>query len=292
MILNLPFRNIMKKAAFWFAFMLFSFQILLAVFHPAGFWSNQLELMDTFFNVVLSVDNLTFMMLLSIGIVCLASLLVSRYSIKDEDERFNFINLLVIASIGVCGIVMVKDIFSLYVFLEVAAIASFILIAFHKDRQALEGAFKYIVLSTIATVMMLTSIALLVTFAGDTSFASVKNAILGSGSNLIIKIAVALFLCGLFIKGGMVPFHGWLPDAYSTASAPVSVLLAGIVTKVCGIYTIIRLVTSVFGFTVQIKTILLFVGALSVLVGAFAALGQNNFNRMLAYSSISQMGGS
>ena len=289
-ILNLPFRDVMKRLAFWFAFALFCLQIFLALFHRAGFWSSQFEMMDSFFNVLFSVDYLTFLMLLSIGIVSLSSLLVSRYTISFGEERFNFINLLIIASIGMCGIVLVKDLFSLYVFLEITSVASFILIAFDRDRQALEGAFKYIVLSSIATIMMLVSIALIILISGSTSFAAVAAAFKESTPNPVMALAIALFVCGLFIKGGIVPFHGWLPDAYSTASPPVSVLLAGIVTKTCGIYTLIRLVTSVFGFTEQIKLILLLTGTFSVLVGAFAALGQSNFNRMLAYSSISQIG--
>jgi multicomponent Na+:H+ antiporter subunit D len=290
MILNLPFRDIMKRLAFWFAFSIFCLQIFLALFHRAGFWSSQLELSDSLFHVPFSVDYLTFLMLLSIGIVSLSSLLVSRYTVPEGEARFNFINLLIIASIGMCGIVLVRDLFSLYVFLEITAVASFILIAFDRDRQALEGAFKYIVMSAVATVMMLIGIALVILISGSTSFGVVEAAFKASAPNPIITLAIALFMCGLFIKGGVVPFHGWLPDAYSTSSPPVSVLLAGIVTKACGIYTLMRLVTSVFGFTDQIKLVLLVVGAISILVGAFAALGQSNFNRMLAYSSISQIG--
>jgi multicomponent Na+:H+ antiporter subunit D len=88
----------------------------------------------------------------------------------------------------------------------------------------------------------------------------------------------------------LVPFHGWLPDAYSSAPAGVSILLAGIVTKATGVYTLIRLTTAVFGFSAPVKSILLFVGAISIIIGALAALGQKDFKRMLAYSSISQIG--
>ena len=289
-ILNLPLGKLMKRCAFWYAFVLFSLQIILAIFHNPFFWSGAMEAISTFFSVKFTIDYLGFLMLLSIGIVCMSSLIVSRYAITNEDERFNFINLLIIASIGMCGIVMVKDVFSLYVLLEVTAVASFILIAFDKGKHALEGAFKYIVLSTIATIMMLSSIALLILVAGSTSFSSIAVALKASEPNIIVSLAVVLFLCALFIKGGVVPFHGWVPDAYSTAPAPASVLLAGIITKVCGIYTLIVLVTSVFGFSEAIKTVCLVTGTLSILVGAFAALGQNNFNRLLAYSSISQIG--
>jgi multicomponent Na+:H+ antiporter subunit D len=289
-ILNLPLGNIMRRLAFAFAFGLFIIEIALAIFHYPGLWVNNLQAVDTFFKVNFAVDHLSFIILLSIGIVSLTSLIVGRSTIDNEEERFNFINLLIIASIGMCGIVMVTDIFSLYVFLEVTAVAAFILIALQKGRLALEGAFKYIVMSAIATIMMLASIALIILVTGDTSFVAIRQALLVSGNTFVVKLAIGLFLCGLFIKGGLVPFHGWLPDAYSQAPSAVSILLAGIITKVSGIYTIIRLTTVIFGLTANAKSALLLVGVISMVFGAFAALTQNNFKRMLAYSSISQVG--
>lgn len=290
MLLNIPVKNVMKRLAFWFATALFLSQIGLAVFHQQTIGAFGAKIMDPFLHVLLSTDNLSFVMLICIGTVSIASLIVARYSITDRDARFNFINLLMIASVGMTGIVLVNDIFSMYVFIEITAVASFILIAMQKDTSALEGAFKYFILSSIATVLMLSSIALIFLTAGSTEFSSVREAISLSQGSFIIKLAMALFMCGLFIKGGLVPFHGWLPDAYSSASSPVSVLLAGIVTKASGIYTIIRVITAVFGFSQYFKETLLVVGTLSVLVGAFAALGQTNFKRILSYSSISQVG--
>ncbi len=287
--LNLPFRKLMKKTAFWFAAVLFIFQIVLVSSHRTSFWGTGL-VQGSFFNVNFYVDHLTLIMLFSISIVSLASLLVARAMISDENKRFNFINLLITAAIGMNGIVMVKDIFSLYVFLEVAAVSAFIMITINKDKPALEGAFKYILLSAIATIMMLSSIGLLLLIAGDTSFGAISAAISSSPQSMLVKLAMAIFLCGLFIKGGLIPFHGWLPDAYSAAAAPASVLLAGIVTKVSGIYTLIRIVTSLFGFTPAVSKVLLLIGAASIVIGAFAALGQKDLKRMLAYSSISQVG--
>jgi multicomponent Na+:H+ antiporter subunit D len=199
-------------------------------------------------------------------------------------------NLLILVLAGMNGIVMVKDVFSLYVFLEITAIVSFVLISLYRDMDALEAAFKYLVLSAIATVMMLSSIALLLLFAGDTSFSAINAAIMTSHHSSLLMIAMGLFICGLFIKGGLMPFHGWVPDAYSAASSPVSVLLAGIVTKTVGIYALIRIVTLVFVFDNPIKYLLMFVGAISIVFGALAALGQSDFKRMLSYSSISQVG--
>jgi len=289
-ILNLPLGHVMRRSAFVFAFGLFLIQIALAIFHYPGLLSSRLYVVKTFFNADFAFDHLSFIVLLSIGIVSLTSLVVGRYTIQNDNDRFNFINLLIIASIGMCGVVMVRDIFSLYVFLEVTAVSAFILIAFEKQKPALEGAFKYILMSAIATIMMLSAIALILLATGGMSFDTIRQAIFSSSNSFIVKLAVGLFVCGLFIKGGLVPFHGWLPDAYSQAPAAVSVLLAGIITKVSGIYTLIRLVTAVFGFTEGIKGALLLIGIVSMLFGAFAALTQNNFKRMLAYSSISQVG--
>jgi multicomponent Na+:H+ antiporter subunit D len=196
-ILNLPFASLMRKAAFWFALAICLIQIALAITHYPLFWGNELQTMDSFFKIDFSLDHLSFVMLLCIGIVSLASLLVARHTIQDDKERFKFINLLIIASIGMCGVVTVKDIFSLYVFLEITAIASFVLIAFEKESLALEGAFKYMILSSIATVMILTSIGLILLAAPGTSFTAIREALAQSPHNKLLILAMGMFICGL-----------------------------------------------------------------------------------------------
>ena len=137
---------------------------------------------------------------------------------------------------------------------------------------------------------MVSGVALFLLLAGSTDFAAVSAALKGSPGHVYAKIAVAAFLCGLFIKGGLVPFHAWVPGAYATAPAATSVLLAGIGTKISGIYALIRLAVSVFGPLSAMNEVLLFVGAVSIVLGALAALGQRNVKWLLAYSSISQVG--
>ncbi len=235
-------------------------------------------------------DSLSLIMLLCIGIVLVSSAFVARYTMPGKAGRGKFLSLLGLAAIGVCGIVLVKDIFSLYVFMELTAISSFLLIAYPKTLDSLEGSFKYLVLSAVATVLMLSSIGLLLLVSGGTSFQVVASTLSNSHGSSLVALAIGLFICGLFIKGGLVPFHGWLPDAYTAAPAGVSVLLAGVVTKAAGIYTMIRIVTSIFSLNVSVNNVLMLVGTVSIFAGALAAIGQNNFKRMLAYSSISQMG--
>lgn len=284
MVFNLCCRKRTSRSAVWLTGLYFVLQAAVCIF-----WGKLSPVSNfQFFNF--DVDSLSLLMMLSIAIVAFASLFVGFATISESRQKFNFLNLLLISVAGMNGIVMVRDLFSLYVFLEVTAVSSFVLIALNRDdKNSLEGSFKYFVMSAVATVMMLSSIALLFMYAGDTSFVSVRDSVQGASSFYII-IAIGLFMCGLFIKGGIIPFHGWLPDAYSSAPAGVSVLLAGIVTKTTGVYTVIRVVSEIFGFNETIKSILLLVGVISILVGAFAAIMQKDFKRMLAYSSISQVG--
>lgn len=250
--------------------------------------------LESVFGFRLAADHLSGLAMLCAGIVGMVALLVARRTLKDAGEKFFFANLVLVALVGINGIAMVRDLFSLYVFVEVTAIATFILItasrsgAANRDNQVFEGAWKYIILSVVASVLMLTSIGFFLLSAGDITFDAVKSALGAPGS--LTWVAMALFLCGLFVKGGLVPFHGWLADAYTAAPAPVSVFMAGIVTKASGIFALLRIVSSTMGSALPGREILLVVGALTIVVGAFLALGQSNMKRMLAYSSVSQMG--
>jgi multicomponent Na+:H+ antiporter subunit D len=238
-------------------------------------------------------SDLSAVMFVSIALVVFSAFWVGRYLFDDENRRFIFNNLLLLCMVGMNGVVFSQDLFTLYVFLEIVAASSFILIALEKTKAGLEGAFKYVLLSAIATVLLLSSIALLFTICGGLDYHTIRTCLtsgqLGPGASRFALFAVCLFVAGLFIKGGMVPFHGWLPDAYSSAPTAVSVLLGGIVTKAAGVFTLIQVARNVFVLEGP-SPILLIIGTVSIAVGAFAALGQKNFKRMLAYSSISQIG--
>ncbi|MDD4907650.1 MAG: proton-conducting transporter membrane subunit [Candidatus Omnitrophica bacterium] len=288
--LNVPFKALREKSAFGVALALFLGQMLLMIFPKAGLWTFPVATLDKFFHFPLRVDALSTVLLFCIGAVLTATLLLSLRAVPQDERRLNFISVLLLMQAGMNGAVVVVDLFSLYVFLEIVAVSSFILIAFDKHVHAFEAAFKYLVMSVVATALMLLSIALILLVSPDTTFSGISASLQGSPNSLLVTLAVGVFVCAAFIKSGLMPFHGWLPDAYSAAPAPVSVLLAGVVTKTVGIYTLLRIVIFVFGFTLPLKNILLAVGALSALAGALAALAQTDFKRMLAYSSISQMG--
>lgn len=289
-ILNLPLYRLMNKAVFWAGCALCLAQVYSVVFLPKDFWNAPLGYLALFFKFNLAVDSLTVLMLLTIGIIVFISILLARHFFTEEDKRFNFINLLIVILAAMNGVVLVKDIFSMYVFIEVTAVSSFILIAYNKRRDAFEAVFKYIILSAFATILMLTSIALILLISGDASFAAIKIALATSPHSKLVLFAVSLFLAGVFIKGGVVPFHGWVADAYRAAPRIVSVLLAGIVTKTVGVYSLIRVAGSVFDINGPVGGVIMFLGAASIIVGALEAMEQNHFKNMLAYSSISQVG--
>ena len=290
-VLNLPFRKTMQTAAYWWALALAATQVcLVLLFFADHAFSAQFAAVSTFLKFNLHADYISRVMLLCIGMAMFVTLMSAKQIIRAPEKLFNFANLLLIALMGMNGVALVTDIFSLYVFIEVVAASSFILIAFDKEKLALEAAFKYIILSAVASAMMLSAIALLMLVSGDTGFGAINAALNNSTHTPLVNLAIGIFICALFIKGGLMPFHGWLPDAYSAAPAPVSVLLAGVVTKVVGIYALARIMVSVIGFANPLREVLLLIGAASIVFGALAALGQQDFKRMLAYSSISQVG--
>lgn len=289
-ILNLPFRQLMKKAACWICLLVLFAQICLAVSPGLYLWAGSFDILGPFLKLDVSVDSLSRVLLFCIPLIISVALSVQRYIISDEERMFNFVNMLLIILAGMNGVVMVRDVFSLYLFLEITAVSSFILIGFNKDIDAFEAAFKYILLSVVATIFMLFSIALILLVSGDTGFSALSLAFRISPEKILLGLALGMFLCACFVKAGLMPFHGWLPDVYSAAPASVSVLLGGIVTKAVGVYTLIRIGGLIFSFNPALRYVLLTVGAFSAVVGALAALGQKDFKRMLAYSSISQVG--
>jgi proton-translocating NADH-quinone oxidoreductase chain N len=289
-ILNIPLKYNQHKAPFWVTGGLLISQCVLTAGQPLLNWAAKSDRFSELFSFHLAFDSLTLIVLFTIGLVALVSLLVASGTITETRKRFNFINLLLITVIGMNTTALVRDIFSLYVFIEITAVATFVLIALEQNKFAIEGTFKYLVLSIIASVFMLTAIAFFLLACGDLSFEALRASFLGGENKLLLNFAAGLFLCGLLIKSGVVPFHGWVPDAYSDTQPSVSVLLAGIITKVSGVYALLRIFSSVFILSAAFQNVLLFTGTLSIVFAALAALTQNDMKRMLAYSSISQVG--
>lgn len=236
--------------------------------------------------VLLSIDGLSAVVLMVIALVTLATIVYSAGVPIGRRSGFNALVLLAVT--GMNGLVMATDIFSIYVFLEIVSISSFILIVYNRDEIGTEGSFKYMILSAVATFFLLFGIATLFAITGDVSFHGLAA---GLRSNApLAQFGLGFVLFAFALKAGLMPFHGWLPDAYTAAPMPVSILLAGIITKVGGVYTMMRIIIDVFGFSHSFSNLIMLFGAISMTLAAFMALGQKDFKRMLAFSSISQIG--
>jgi len=177
------------------------------------------------------------------------------------------------------------------VFLEIAGIASYALVAFGTEREEVEAAFKYLVLSSVASTGVLIGIGLLYSVTGCLNMADVSRVIAEGGvPPRVFFLVTALFLMGFGLKAAMMPFHAWLPDAHPSAPAPISAMLSGLLIKTLGIYAIVRVFFTVLGVDERMAPVLLVLGSLSMLAAVLLALGQDDLKRLLAYHSISQMG--
>ncbi len=251
--------------------------------YEIGKWSIPLGI-----NLVL--DGLSSLLLLAISVVSAAAMLFSVRYMERYTAKIKYLSLFLLMVAGMNGVVLSGDIFNLFVFLEIASIASYALVGFGCENEELEASFKYMVLGSIASILVLFAIALVYGNTGTLNMAYISKTIQNSGLNAGLKFALALFIVGFGLKAALVPFHAWLPDAHPSAPAPISAMLSGVLIKSLGVYSLVRIVFNVFGVSVSVSWVLVALGVLSMVIGVFLAVGQWDLKRLLAYHSISQMG--
>jgi multicomponent Na+:H+ antiporter subunit D len=241
--------------------------------------------------ISLILDGFGALMLIIVNLVLFISAI---YSVDYMRTRYTatakFYVLFLFSAAGLNGVSLSGDIFNFYVFIEMVALAAYSLVAFGVEREDLEASIRYQVLGTLGSFFILLGIAFLYSVTGTLDFADMSRTIKQTGITPPVMFAVPLLLFGFSMKVALVPFHAWLPDAYPTAPAPVTAVLSGAVAKILGIYGIVRIFFGVIGMNHTIFQILLYAGIISIFFGAFAALVQTDFKRLLAYSSISQIG--
>jgi len=226
-------------------------------------------------------------------IIAVVGFLVTVYSVsymRRYTSPVKYYCLLMLMIAGMNGVAVTGDLFNMYVFLEIAAISSYALVAFGVGSEELEASFKYLVLGSVGSSLILVGIALMYSITGTLNLADISRILMGGDSPGIVRFISALFIMGFGLKAALIPFHAWLPDAHPSAPAPISAMLSGLLIKVLGVYCILRLIFNVFGFNPLYSTVLITLGVISMVGGALLAIGQTDFKRMLAYSSISQIG--
>ncbi len=225
------------------------------------------------------------------GLISVIGFLVWLYSYgfkkieQEQSQKYHTLQMMMIA--GATGIVITGDIFNLFVFMEITAITSYSLTAFYRDRNGAEAGFKYLLIGSFASVLILLAVMILYSQLGTLNMAEIAQK-----SHLIpvsIKATIiTLFLVGFGIEAEMFPLNGWAPDAYSQSPGPVGAAFAGVVVK-AGVYALIRVIFTLFDIHGAYE-FLIIGGLITMIIAEVSALAQTNLKRMLAYSSIGQMG--
>ena len=225
------------------------------------------------------------------GIGLAAAVYSMRYmELERETGLDRYYSLLLTLVAGMVGVTLANDFFTLYVFWELMAISSYSLVSFRKwSWEAVEAGFKYLIMSTIGSLMALLGIGLLYGLTGSLRF-DVLQAAVASGSGLAAYLSMGLIMIGFGVTAAIVPFHSWLPDAHPAAPTPISAVLSGIVIKT-GVYAMLWGLFKVFTPAVYgFGGALIVLGVLTMTFANIVVIMQSDIKRFLAYSSIANIG--
>jgi NADH-quinone oxidoreductase subunit N len=211
------------------------------------------------------------------------------YTKRQMQATFEYPVVILLSVTGMLMLISAADLIALYLGLELMSLSLYVLASFQRDQvRASEAGLKYFVLGALASGMLLYGASLIYGFTGTVNFAGIAAQAHEGGIGLVFGL-VFLF-AGLCFKISAVPFHMWTPDVYEGAPTPVSAFFAA-APKVAAIAVFVRAAVGAFpGITVEWQQILVFVSIASMLLGSFAAIGQHNIKRLMAYSSIGHMG--
>jgi len=219
-----------------------------------------------------------------------AILIAPRWFEREDRLRAEYPVLILFSAVGMGMMVSATNLLSLYVGLELQSLAAYVLASFmRRDSRSAEAGLKYFVLGALASGILLYGISLLYGFSGTTEYAGVAKA-LGDGVNLGELFGIVFLLSGIAFKVSAVPFHMWTPDVYEGAPTPVTAFFAS-APKVAAVAMLVRVSVSGMGTaTHDWQQIIIFMSLASIVLGAAGAIGQTNIKRLLAYSSINNVG--
>ena len=237
------------------------------------------------FCISLFASPLSAALVLLVSLVGFCAVVFSFSYIEEEKNRYYALLLLLLA--GSSGVVLAADIFNMFVFFEILCISSYALVAYQRKADSFEAAFKYLVQGSVGSSFILIAIAIIYGLFGTLNLAHIARHI-SFPLTFSLKVALALLVAGFGVEAAIFPFNFWLPDAHPAAPSPVSAVLSGLAIKV-GLYAVLRLIFTIFGYP-GVFLPLLFLALFTFVIGEFAALAQGNLKRMLAYSSMGQIG--
>lgn len=237
--------------------------------------------------------------LLLVLITGLASVVLpyARLSVEKEisaDKAPMFYAALLLLTLGLCGITATGDAFNVFVFLEISSLATYTLIAMGRDRRALTASFSYLIMGTIGATFYLIGIGFLYVMTGTLNMADLAERLPAINESSTVRTAFAFIVTGICLKLALFPLHLWLPNAYTYSPSAVTALLGATATKVA-VYVLVRFVFTVFGVDFSfgmepLAEVLVPLAVIGLLSASSVSITQPNIKRMLAYSSVAQIG--
>lgn len=249
------------------------------------------------YGIELYVDRFSALLLLIITGASTFALLAGHRSVNadvSEERQPMFYSAWLLALAGLVGIPVAEDAFNIFVFMEISSLASYVLIAGGSDRRALPAVFKYLVMGTVGATFYLIGVGLIYLMTGTLNLADMEVRIHEVSNQTPILVAAGFITVGLALKAALFPLHVWLPNAYTYAPNTVTVFLAACSTKVA-LYLLLRFDFFVFqgnleAHAVQFSFFLMPLAVLAILIASGVAMFEKNIKRLLAFSSIAQIG--
>ncbi|HIN17368.1 MAG TPA: monovalent cation/H+ antiporter subunit D family protein [Gammaproteobacteria bacterium] len=243
------------------------------------------------------VDAVNAFILIIVTAISVVALMFAKTSVAQEvasDKQGLFYTAWLLCLTGLLGIAITGDVFNLFVFLEISSLSSYVLIGLGQDRRALTASFQYLVMGTIGATFILIGIGLLYMVTGTLNMMDLAARLAVLGDSRTVQTALAFLTVGIGLKLALFPLHLWLPNAYTYAPSAVTVFLAATATKVA-VYMLLRFLFQVFdaSFTfgaMPLGGFLAVLAAVGILSTSTVSIFQDNVKRMLAYSSVAQVG--
>jgi multicomponent Na+:H+ antiporter subunit D len=243
------------------------------------------------------VDELTVFVLLIVSSVSALVMAHARESLEVEIpyDRYNLFHVMYLLSLaGLLGITVTGDLFNVFVFLEISALSGYVLISMGKDRRSLTAAYQYLIMGTIGATFILIGIGLMYMMTGTLNMADMAVRLRDVEQTNTVIAAFGFLTTGIAVKIALFPFHQWLPNAYTYAPSVVTCFMASTATKVA-VYVLLRFSFTVYGpdFSLReipLPTLLMPLALAAMFSASFVAIFQQNVKRILAYSSVAQIG--
>ncbi len=248
---------------------------------------------SAFYGTFLSDAFARFVQMLILAGTAAAIIMSQDFTRRERIARFEYPVLMLLSCVGMMTMASANDLIMLYVGAELQSLPLYVLAAFNRDSQrSTEAGLKYFVLGALSSGLLLYGASLIYGFAGTTQFNDIASVIRAEGGSLGLTFGLAFLAAALAFKVSAVPFHMWTPDVYEGAPTPVTAFF-GLAPKMAALALFCRAMLTPFGgeaYLWQWQQILVFISVASMILGAFAAIGQTNIKRLMAYSTIGHMG--